>query len=162
MLAIWSPIISRLQHVNAERTLFLRKMPDAKPLDLFSRYFHLLGIDIMLSEGGRPMVLELNDKPSMAVTHECEVALKRDLVSHALDYISVDGAPCAGDERGNWERLLPSPPNDPNAEAIAQIIAKTASVFRTSAADRERPHYEERRFLERKGSMTFADSRTCQ
>jgi hypothetical protein len=143
MLAVWSSIVSGIQHFNTDRKCYCRRPsnPEAHPLDSFSRYFHLLGIDIMLSDACRPIVLELNDRPSMVVTYECEAALKRDLICDALAHISVAGSP--REDEPHWEKLLPPPPGDPNAVAVNEVIKGTSSIFRMGAANQGRPHYED-------------------
>jgi hypothetical protein len=45
-------------------------------IDPFHGFFHILGIDILVNEMGEPVVLELNDRPSMKVTFQFEHALK--------------------------------------------------------------------------------------
>ena len=152
-LAIWSSIVGSLLNFNSERRVFIRK-PDDKGdqvLDTFSRYFHIIGIDIMLSKNLQPVVLELNDKPSMAVSYDIEYELKKNMVKEALDHISLDGSPKDdADKPGNWTKIFPVDPNDKLASSVSQVILKSANVFRTYAANRERPHYEERLKTQRK------------
>ncbi|OHT17429.1 Tubulin-tyrosine ligase family protein [Tritrichomonas foetus] len=147
LLAIWSSIVASLLNFNSERRLFGRRPMDrnAQVLDTFSKYFHIMGIDIMISEKLQPIVLELNDRPSMIVTYECEAALKKEMVKDAFSHISIDGSPVDGPSSSpNWTKLLPVPAGDKLYQPVNQVIAKTANVFRTYAANRERPHYEER------------------
>jgi hypothetical protein len=47
----------------------------------------------MIGDSLQPIVLELNDRPSMVVTYECEAALKRDMIFDAFAHISLDGTP---------------------------------------------------------------------
>jgi hypothetical protein len=166
MLAIWSSIVSSINTFNSERRVFGKKPTnrDAPVLDSFSRYFHILGIDILVGENLQPFVLELNDRPSMVVTYECEDALKRDLIYDAFSHISVDGTPVDGGESSpNWVKLLPIGPKAPLAPTVNEIIGKTAAVFRMCAADRERPHYEEKiSKTKSKSAQTFQDPSDCQ
>jgi hypothetical protein len=72
------------------------------------RYFHILGIDIMLNTCCEPIVLELNDRPSMSVTYDIEKPLKVQLVKDALNIVTVDGSlPSEDVSPGGWEILLP-------------------------------------------------------
>jgi hypothetical protein len=160
LLAIWPTIVGSVNTFNSQRRLPMRRPSvGTAELNSFSKYFHVLGIDIMISENVQPVVLELNDRPSMVVTYECEAALKRDLVFDALSHISVDGTPVEGGSE-NWIRLLPVRREAPLAATVDEIISRTSSVFRTWAADRERPHYEERKSAYRsKSEDTFPD---CQ
>jgi hypothetical protein len=79
-------------------------------LDDMARFFHILGIDILINDRCEPCVLELNDRPSMSVTYEIEQVLKRQLVRDALNLVTVDGKP-ASDEvsPGGWEKVFPDP-----------------------------------------------------
>jgi hypothetical protein len=147
LLGVWSSIVGSINHFNSERRLFARRPMRSSPeLDSFSKYFHILGIDIMIAENLHPFVLELNDRPSMVVTYDCEAELKRDMIFDAFQHISVDGTPV--DEPGgssNWIKILPVNRSSPLASTVDEIISTTSSVFRTWAANKERPHYEERR-----------------
>jgi hypothetical protein len=157
LLAIWSPIVSCINTLNSERHCFDRA--GVASLDSFSKYFHILGIDIMISECCRPVVLELNDKPSMVVCYECEEALKRDMVYDAFAHLSLDGTPLDGPEPDNWQKLLPVAPGAGNAATVSEIITRTSGVFRTSAANRERPHYrqDKEKLSALKSRETFPD-----
>jgi hypothetical protein len=163
MLAIWSSIVTSINNFNSERRIFGPKGADknAPVLDSFSKYFHILGIDIMIAENLQPFVLELNDRPSMIVTYDCEESLKRDMIFDAFSHISVDGTPVdpPGDA-SNWIKLLPVNRLAPLATTVDEIIRTTSSVFRTLAADKERPHYEGRRAPGCRGrsEKTFADT----
>jgi hypothetical protein len=161
-LAIWSSIVGSINNYNSERRTFTRRASlDSPELNSFSKYFHILGIDIMIAENMQPFVLELNDRPSMVVTYDCEEALKRDLVFDALSHISIDGT--AVDPRhnsSNWTKLLPVDRLAPLAPTVEKIIRTTSSVFRTLAPNKERPHYEERRTTGYRGKSekTFAET----
>jgi hypothetical protein len=79
-------------------------------LDDFHRFFHILGIDIMLNDRCEPMVLELNDRPSMSVTYDIEQPLKSQLIRDALNLITVDGTPPPDSvSPGAWEKMFPDP-----------------------------------------------------
>lgn len=167
LLAIWPSIVSYLSNPSSGRPIIGRRAfgQDEKTLDQFSKYFHIMGIDILLSENLQPIVLELNDRPSMIVTYECEKALKRDMIYDAFSHISVDGSPCdevktnKGFLNDNWTKILPCTSGDPLAPVVSEIISTTASVFRTYAANRERPHYEEPyRQSPKRRTETFIDS----
>ena len=169
LLGIWSSIVGSINNFNSERRLFFRKPTEKtdKALDTFSKYFHVMGIDIMISENLQPIVLELNDRPSMIITYPCENDLKREMIFDAFSHISVDGSQVDSDDPENdrWVKLLPVNPEDPNAATVTQIITKTANIFRTYAANKERPHYEERHRTKQKLGETFSTTQTpseCQ
>jgi hypothetical protein len=152
MIAQYQNII---QNVNTAR---LDKKPDSKPvepgvegaqmsstlppvttppgpnLDDMHRYFHILGIDIMLNDRYDPVVLELNDRPSMCVTYELEATLKAQLVYEALSLVTVDGSPPhPAVYTGGWERLLPAADNAPFGRAANLILLKSHDTGSTSA-----------------------------
>jgi hypothetical protein len=108
-------------------------------LDETARYFHLLGIDILLNERCEPCVLELNDRPSMAVTYEIEHALKTQLVRDALNLITVDGKPPAADvAAGGWEKVFPDDTGafGREAEDIMSGVCPWASTTKTPVVKR--------------------------
>lgn len=169
-LAMWPSIVGSINNFNSERRLFGRKPLErgAHVLESFSKYFHILGIDIMLNENLQPIILELNDRPSMVVTYECEAALKRDLIYDACSHISLDGSPLDGPKTSpNFYKLLPADPFSSLAPAVDKIISTTSNVFRTYAANKVRPHFEE--FTEEKPKktkitkdLTFSNTKGCQ
>jgi len=64
------------------------------------QYFHVLGIDVLPAETGDPVVLELNDRPSMKITFPFERDLKRNLIVDALKILaSEDREAPAGRQR---------------------------------------------------------------
>ena len=145
MLGIWPSIVSSINKFNSERRVFGKRPLERGEavLDSFSKYFHILGIDVMLSENLQPILLELNDRPSMVVTYECEADLKRNLIADAVTHISANGEPRDGpDTSQNWMKVLPVDPTSPMKKTVDDIMSKESSVFRTFAASKERPHYE--------------------
>jgi hypothetical protein len=98
------------------------------------RYFHILEIDVIVDEQCEPVVLELNDRPSMCVTYPIEEVLKSRLVYDALNIVTVDGLD--GGERiqpGGWEKLLPGPVDQAIAKAVAQILERSYMGQKISA-----------------------------
>ncbi|OHT08757.1 Tubulin-tyrosine ligase family protein [Tritrichomonas foetus] len=79
-----------------------------EPLPFEQRFFHILGIDIMVNEDCEPVVLELNDRPSMMVTFGMEQKLKTELNLEAMRMVSLDGKPPGPDvPTGKWEKIMP-------------------------------------------------------
>jgi hypothetical protein len=93
----------------------------------------------MVSEACEPVVLELNDRPSMCVTCPIEEVLKSRVVYDALNIVTVDGADAGENARpGGWERLLPGIGDPAITRAVSQILerscqGKQASVKRLIA-----------------------------
>jgi hypothetical protein len=82
--------------------------PPGPNLEDLQRYFHVLGIDILLNESCDPIVLELNDRPSMCATFDIEGPLKTQVVRDALNLVTLDGSePDARANAGGWEKLFP-------------------------------------------------------
>jgi hypothetical protein len=96
-----------------------------RALDDVHRYFHLLGIDVMIDDQCEPVVLELNDRPSMCVTDEIEQDLKARLVFDALNVVTVDGEdPGERAAPGGWERILPVEGEPHFARTVQTIIGR--------------------------------------
>lgn len=87
------------------------------------RYFHILGIDILLSEDLEPYVLELNDRPSLSVTVPFEKDLKEKFIRDSFFHVFPPNqdAPDLGlvrsdHEESDWVQIFPLPetPSPPN------------------------------------------------
>ena len=103
--------------------------PHYKPVS--NKYFHICGIDILLDSNANPIVLELNDRPSMKVQFECEKQLKHDLVYDALKIITLDGnppkEPLSPDNR--WEKIYPPEETNPMASSYRSMQQRAVNVF---------------------------------
>lgn len=86
------------------------------------RFFHLLGIDVMIDENCNPIVLELNDNPSMKITFPIERKLKPQLLTDEMSIVTLDGSPAPQDavEKGGWDALIPSS-TQPDATKTADV-----------------------------------------
>jgi hypothetical protein len=77
----------------------------------------------MLNDRCEPVVLELNDRPSMCVTYEIEHGLKTRVVYDALNVVTVDGEETPeGAKLGGWERLLPGETESSFGKSVVQIL----------------------------------------
>jgi hypothetical protein len=81
--------------------------PPQKNIDNIHRYFHLLGIDVMINNKCEPIILELNDRPSMCMMDDLEHELKAKVVFDTLNVVSADGEDVGKVRLGGWEKLLP-------------------------------------------------------
>ncbi|KAH0794106.1 Tubulin-tyrosine ligase family protein [Histomonas meleagridis] len=70
-------------------------------------YFHILGIDIILDTEGHPMVLELNDRPSLQVTAPFELGLKESMIKEAFEHLRLDALTNGNNSNSNWQQILP-------------------------------------------------------
>jgi hypothetical protein len=161
MISEYSNIIQHVNNTTAERKKAAaepqQKPEDAKdlsatlpppataqpvgpPLDDMHRYFHILGIDILLNERCEPVVLELNDRPSLCVTYELESSLKSQMIHDALKLVTLDGiAPPQNTDTGGWERLLPAVDNSPFGRAANVILLKSHESGSVSATSHVTP-----------------------
>jgi hypothetical protein len=82
--------------------------PQPPPIKLAKRYFHILGIDVLVDSDLNPNVLELNDRPSLGVTVEFEKDLKELVIAEAFEHICPNGD-VRGDspETSRWRQILP-------------------------------------------------------
>lgn len=92
------------------------------------RYFHILGIDILITENGDPCVLELNDRPSMKVTFRFERELKAGLVGDAMKIVCSDGGTEAEDNNG-WERVLPLSDGNAFSRVVRSMKQRSLNMF---------------------------------
>lgn len=70
-------------------------------------YFHLLGIDIILDTNLNPMLLELNDRPSIAVTVPFEEELKINLMREMFYHVCPDGSTLGDSPESGWQQIIP-------------------------------------------------------
>jgi hypothetical protein len=102
------------------------KRSNLQPIDEMHRYFHLLGIDIILNDRCDPMVLEINDRPSLSVTYPIEQDLKTRLIFDALKIVF------AHDNEGGWQQLLPISEDSAFGCAIQSIVERSSQTALTS------------------------------
>lgn len=77
-------------------------------LDKYHRYFHLLGIDIMINDKMEPIILEVNDRPSMYVSSkDIDLPIKTNLIKDLLPLVNTNGSQPPKVESGQWERVFP-------------------------------------------------------
>jgi hypothetical protein len=136
LLSIAAQYSNILQNISlvapeARRDKPLQPQPD---LDEMHRYFHILGIDIMLNQHCEPVVLELNDRPSMCVTYDIEHGLKSQLVFDSLNLVTVDGTDARdAASPGGWEKLFPTEVGSLFGQAVQTVLDKSIQGARMSA-----------------------------
>jgi hypothetical protein len=120
ILAIYPQLIANVTQYPSRR-------PNA--IDPLHRYFHILGIDVLVNARGDPLVLELNDNPSMKVTFPFEHALKKALVVDALKRVIPAGTDGVEPIHNNWERLLPLDDTHGLYRIVQAIQQRSLNVF---------------------------------
>jgi hypothetical protein len=79
----------------------------------------------MLDEKCEPVVLELNDRPSLAVTYPIEQELKSNLVYDALNVVTVDGEdPGERAVPGGWMKIAPVDEEAPFGRMVQPIVSR--------------------------------------
>lgn len=133
MLAMWSPIVNSISNCGSSLDAIGTRYSYSSVggIDKYNKFFHILGIDIMLNEFMSPIVLELNDRPSMVVTFDCEKELKTSLIVDTLRTISKDGS-VINPQATNWEQILPADPSTPFADIVDEVCSQSCSVLRSA------------------------------
>jgi hypothetical protein len=96
-------------------------------VDPLHQFFHIVGIDILINDAGEPIVLELNDRPSMKVTFPFEHGLKKKLIVDAMEIVGGT-EPHPGPDN-QWERILPVDDSEPLAKMMRAIQLRSLNVF---------------------------------
>ena len=87
----------------------------------------------MLNDFLNPVVLELNDRPSMMVMFSIEKDLKTNLIKDTLKTITTDGSELQHGEPTLWEQILPANPADPFSSTVDKVCSQSCMILRTSA-----------------------------
>ena len=93
------------------------------------KFFHILGIDIMIDEHMNPQVLELNDRPSLAVTVPFEMELKTAMIRDSFKHITHDGSSVGEVEGSGWEQILPAAPGS-ELDSYSKLAMERKSTLR--------------------------------
>ena len=101
-----------------------KKKKGPKPLPPKQRYFHILGIDIILNSELQPLVLELNDRPSLSVTVDFEKDLKTSFIRDAFDHVTTTGASNGETETSGWQQIFPLKEDDKDFDIWNEIAHK--------------------------------------
>jgi hypothetical protein len=131
IVAMYPGILQNVGMVVPEpRPIRLNPMP--RPISEVHRYFHLVGIDIMLNDRCEPVVLEVNDRPSMCVTYPIEDDLKTRVVFDALNLVLAD-LQNEGQQPvlGGWEPLLPISEDSAFGSAVQSIVERSSQALTT-------------------------------
>jgi hypothetical protein len=114
-----------------------RESPDPKPprdkpprergLRPRRRFWHVLGIDIIISADMEPMVLELNDRPSLSVTVPFEKDLKVKLLRDCFFHVDANGDTHGDCEDSDWQQIFPLRDGAPCGGAWGELLAKASA-----------------------------------
>jgi hypothetical protein len=108
--------------------------PRERALTQAQRYFHIVGIDIILDAKGHPQLLELNDRPSLQVTAPFEQSLKEGMIAEAFSHLSLDGSSFGANEGSRWQQILPVAPSSGLAAPIRAIMQHQSDLRITKKA----------------------------
>ena len=98
--------------------------PDLPEIKYRQKYFHILGIDIIIDSDLEPQILELNDRPSLAVTVDFEKDLKENLITECFEHVSITGKSFGNSEKSKWEQVYPMDPNEKDYNIWVEIVKK--------------------------------------
>lgn len=129
-IAQYHEILKAVANHNTDRPIkhriFRNEESPGPPIDSLHKYFHLFGIDIMLNRQLEPIVLELNDRPSLVVTFDIEEEVKSKMILDMLKlvtssqdcyknpnpYVPKVSSPIFPKERPNMNSISSSPTFD--------------------------------------------------
>lgn len=95
-------------------------------IPLKERFFHLLGIDILISEDKKPYVLELNDNPAIKNFNEVDLPIKEETVKSEIQLIrSLFIEKNSEFDDPQWEKLEKASKNQENANKNQEKINKS-------------------------------------
>lgn len=114
---------------NGNKEQITKESEDKEPnytsteaLPLRKRFFHILGIDIMIDSEMNPKVLELNDRPSLGITVDFEKELKEKLISEAYEHVSPNGNWYGNNENSDWIQIYPLPFEEATKSQYPKIV----------------------------------------
>ncbi|OHT03365.1 Tubulin-tyrosine ligase family protein [Tritrichomonas foetus] len=82
-------------------------------------YFQLLGIDIIIGSDLKPKLLELNDRPSIAVTVPFEKDLKTNMMREMFYHVTPNGSTLGNHENSGWQQIIPI--ENPNSDIFLNV-----------------------------------------
>jgi hypothetical protein len=102
-------------------------------------FFHVLGADIIIDSNGKPLLLELNDRPSLAVTVPFESELKTNMLHEVFYHVTADGSTLGENENSGWQQILPVPELSPLKGPIQRVMSVRSELKYLGRAASESP-----------------------
>ena len=134
MLAQYNNIVDQVKMQETETKA--KQKPPAVPLasvPFMKKFFHLIGIDIMLNDNCDPVILEMNDRPSLCVTFDIENEFKTNLLKDVLHLITTDGSPPPPTASfGGWEEILPIHDSNTMISKVSTFVFEKAKQYSTA------------------------------
>jgi hypothetical protein len=117
------PPIRDIDEQSGEEEEERRDEDQPPPLKLAKRFFHILGIDVIIDADMNPQVLELNDRPSLGVTVDFEQDLKESVIAESFEHVCPNGD-VRGDspETSRWTKIYPTPPGSPWRDVVHRVL----------------------------------------
>jgi hypothetical protein len=102
-------------------------------------FFQVLGADIIIDSNGKPMLLELNDRPSLGVTVPFEKDLKANMLREIFYHVTTDGSTLGENENSGWQQILPVVDASPLRGPIQKVMAVRSKLKYLGRAAAESP-----------------------
>lgn len=84
------------------------RLYDLPDIPLKKRFFHVIGIDILIDNECNPRLLELNDRPSLEVTIPFERELKEKMLSDVFYHVVANGDTKGNNVNSGWQQIYPN------------------------------------------------------
>lgn len=120
-LSIYPQIVASITNI--------RKVTNKNKNQVMNQCFHILGIDILVDNNCNPIVLELNDRPSMKVSFACEHGLKLGLIKDAFNVVFQKDSKTRMNSGNLWEKIYPLAEESSTNNILRIIHQKSFALF---------------------------------
>jgi hypothetical protein len=103
------------------------------------RYFQIVGVDVIVDANHHPVLLELNDRPSLSVTVPFEEELKSNMIRDAFCHVTTSGATLGESDRSQWQQILPVSDGHKLAGAIGTVMKFQSTLKYTGRSPEQSP-----------------------
>jgi hypothetical protein len=103
------------------------------------RYFQILGVDVIIDAKHHPVLLELNDRPSLSVTVPFEEELKSNMIRDAFCHVTTSGATVGESDGSQWQQLIPVSDGHKLAAPISTVMKFQSTLKYTGRSAEQSP-----------------------